>query len=362
MSPSPERLLDACLQAGYAFDADGATCVLRPGETGGAAQRWLSARARSWGFLTAFNPASAALCEQENLARHENLLREVEALGWRCIGARGLDPAGEWPEETGLLILDRSLDELVAIAQRYGQNALLHGEPGQPARVVALNPDWRAAVEGRPDAAAMAPTLLRARGLGFTRDEEWIFRDLDFDLDRGGCLLIAGSNGSGKTTLMRLVAGLLSQHEGTLTWNGKSLNEIQIPNDEHLYIGHKLAVKDDLTALENLIFLCELHGVDPAGAEQALSGLGLAGYQDTLAVRLSAGQRKRVALGRLALDPRPLWLLDEPFANLDVHGVELVSGLIAEHTRRGGAVLLTSHGERSPWLPEMAVVTLGSAT
>lgn len=361
MSSSSSRLLEAYLQAGYAFDTEGGTCVLRPGHASASAQRWLETRASSWGFVTAFNPKSSALCEQENRARHENLLREVAALGWRSIEARGLDPAGEWPEEPGLLILDRGLEDLVALARRFEQNAVLHGAPGRPPKVVALNPDWRDAVARHPDAADMAPPLLSASGLGFTRDEEWIFRDLDFDLDRGGCLLIAGSNGSGKTTLMRLVAGLLSQHEGTLTWNGKSLNDIQIPNDEHLYIGHKLAVKDDLTAQENLVFMCELHGVDPAGAERALEGLGLAGYQDTLAIRLSAGQRKRVALGRLALDPRPLWLLDEPFANLDVKGVELVSGLIAAHTRRGGAVLLTSHGERSPWLPEMAVVTLGKA-
>ncbi len=111
------------------------------------------------------------------------------------------------------------------------------------------------------------------------------------------------------------------------------------------YLGHLPGLKADLSTLENLHFLCGLHG---RRAKQmpgsALAIVGLAGYEDALVRQLSAGQRKRLALARLWLSPAPLWLLDEPYANLDLDGITLVNRMISAHLRSGGAALVTTHG------------------
>ena len=111
------------------------------------------------------------------------------------------------------------------------------------------------------------------------------------------------------------------------------------------YLGHLPALKADLDTLQNLDFLCGLHG---RRARQlpgdALGMVGLAGHEDTLARQLSAGQKKRLSLARLWLSPAPLWLLDEPYANLDLDGINLVNRMISAHLRDGGAALVTTHG------------------
>ncbi len=230
---------------------------------------------------------------------------------------------------------------------------------------MVLESSWYDAVAAADGPAAMAPsagTTLEARGLGFARGPDWVFGDLNFSLQPGRILLAEGANGSGKTTLVRVLAGLLEFHAGELFFNGEPV----APGSERLrrdmlYLGHRLAVKDELTALENLVFLCGLHG-HPAkqdDCEQVLAELGLAGLQDAPAARLSAGQRKRVALARLALDKRPLWLLDEPYANLDQEGAGLVSGLIDAHARGGGLTVLTAHEGLTPALESLQRLPLG---
>ncbi len=111
------------------------------------------------------------------------------------------------------------------------------------------------------------------------------------------------------------------------------------------YLSHLPALKPDLDTLENLHFLCGLHG---RRARQmpgnALAIVGLAGYEDTLVRHLSAGQKRRLALARIWLSPAPLWLLDEPYANLDLEGITLVNRMISAHLRAGGAALVTTHG------------------
>lgn len=370
MTASPDRLLAAYLNAAYEFSTDETTYRLRPGDGRTAGLAWLREACGEWAFVTACNPASSALCESENRARHENLARELERRGWRHLPARGLDPAGDWPEEPGFLVLDRELAEVARLGRELEQSALLHGRPGLAPRVVALDPAWRSAVADCGQAATMAPDLpdegnsLVAEGLGFSRGPDWIFRDLDFQVTPGRILLAEGSNGSGKTTLVRVLAGLLEFHAGTLTWHGETVT----PGSERLrremvYLGHKLSVKDELTALENLAFLCGLHGHPRAEADcdRALARLGLAGLQDAHAARLSAGQRKRVALSRLALDRRPLWLLDEPYANLDREGAAVVSKLIADHAADGGLTVLTAHEGLTPDLPALERLPLGGA-
>ncbi|MEA9738308.1 heme ABC exporter ATP-binding protein CcmA [Xanthomonas campestris pv. raphani] len=189
-----------------------------------------------------------------------------------------------------------------------------------------------------------APPLLAARALAFSRNEEPVFGPLDFHVDSGEALLVQGDNGAGKTTLLRVLAGLLHVERGEILIDGKTARR----GDRSrfmAYLGHLPGLKADLSTLENLHFLCGLHG---RRAKQmpgsALAIVGLAGYEDALVRQLSAGQRKRLALARLWLSPAPLWLLDEPYANLDLEGITLVNRMISAHLRGGGAALVTTHG------------------
>ncbi|HVK52205.1 MAG TPA: heme ABC exporter ATP-binding protein CcmA [Pseudoxanthomonas sp.] len=188
------------------------------------------------------------------------------------------------------------------------------------------------------------PPLLAARGLTFTRNDEPVFGPLDFAVDAGEALLVQGGNGAGKTTLLRVLAGLLRSDQGEIDIDGRRANAAQ-RSHAIAYLGHLPALKADLSTLENLHFLCGLHG---RRARQmpgnALAMVGLAGYEDSLARQLSAGQKKRLSLARLWLSPAPLWLLDEPYANLDLQGINLVNRMISAHLRGGGAALVTTHG------------------
>lgn len=162
----------------------------------------------------------------------------------------------------------------------------------------------------------------------------------------GELVWLRGQNGSGKTTLLRLVTGLTSPEVGEITWNGVTLRKSEVFHDDLVYLGHHNGLKDDLTALESLRFLCQLHGRDatPAQTDAALKRMEIFHRRNLPARVLSQGQRKRVALARLALEARPgLWVLDEPFDALDDSGVATVNGLLQEHLQRGGSALLTSH-------------------
>ena len=184
--------------------------------------------------------------------------------------------------------------------------------------------------------------LLTAEQLGFTRLDEPVFGPLDFGVHAGEVLLVTGDNGAGKTTLLRVLAGLLPASRGTLSWIGEPGPP---PSEQLAYLGHLPAHKSDLTALENLRFAAGLHGLRPGIAPaSALASVGLGGYDDTLAGHLSAGQRKRLALARLLLSPALLWLLDEPYANLDRDGITLVDRMLRKHLDLGGGALVTTHG------------------
>ena len=193
-------------------------------------------------------------------------------------------------------------------------------------------------------AAPPATPLLEARALCFHRQDEPVFGPLDFCLDAGELTLIEGDNGSGKTTLMRILTGLLHAEDGELLWRGEPLHRDRCQG-EIVFLGHQLGLKSELTPRENLRVAVGLHGRrGHADIDAALAAVGLAGYGDEPVRRLSAGQKKRAALARLLLVPATLWLLDEPYANLDRTGIELVNRLLSEHVARGGAALVTSHG------------------
>lgn len=196
----------------------------------------------------------------------------------------------------------------------------------------------------QPPPTAGPPSLLRARGLAFDRNDQPIFGPLDFHVDAGEALLVHGSNGSGKTTLLRVLAGLLQPSRGQILVRDAPASAERIAQTCTL-LGHLLGHKGELSACENLEFAQGLFGRRSGiDIEQALFDVGLAGFEDAPARQFSAGQRKRLALARLLLVPAPLWLLDEPYANLDLPGIELVNRLIGQHLERGGAALVTSHG------------------
>jgi heme exporter protein A len=186
--------------------------------------------------------------------------------------------------------------------------------------------------------------LLKASDLRFTRNDEPVFGPLDLHVDAGEALLVQGSNGAGKTTLLRVLAGLLRPDEGQIEIDGRPASTTD--RSRYIaYLSHLTALKQDLGTLENLHFLCGLQG---RRARQmpgnALAIVGLAGYEDTLVRQLSAGQKKRLALARIWLSPAPIWLLDEPYANLDLDGINLVNRMISAHLRSGGGALVTTHG------------------
>lgn len=187
-------------------------------------------------------------------------------------------------------------------------------------------------------------TLLEARALSFHRQDEPVFGPLDFRLRAGELMLIEGDNGSGKTTLMRILTGLLRPEEGELLWRGNPLTWDRC-SGEVVFLGHQLGLKTELSPRENLRFTIGLHGHrNHSHIDDALTRVGLTGYEDEPIRKLSAGQKKRVALARLLLIPATLWLLDEPYANLDRAGIELVDALLEAHVAHGGAALVTSHG------------------
>ena len=195
-----------------------------------------------------------------------------------------------------------------------------------------------------PDTRHPAPPLLAARGLSFARNEQPVFGPLDFAVDSGEALLVQGDNGAGKTSLLRVLAGLLRADSGTIAVRGQTARP-SLRAQVIAYLGHLPAQKADLTALENLEFLGGLQGSrGTSTGAAAMATVGLDGYQDALARQLSAGQRKRLSLARLWLSPAPLWLLDEPYANLDLDGIELVNRMVQAHLREGGAALVTTHG------------------
>lgn len=195
-----------------------------------------------------------------------------------------------------------------------------------------------------PAPASSTSPMIDAHGLGFTRRDESVFGPLDFILRGGEIGLVEGDNGSGKTTLLRVLAGLLRPSFGKVQVLGAQ------PGSEEarastIIMGHLLGLKADLSALENLRVGMGLYGHAAASDPRAmLARVGLDGYADEAVRSLSAGQKKRVALARLALLPARLWLLDEPYANLDRHGISLVNDLLAQHAAAGGAALVTSHG------------------
>ena len=191
----------------------------------------------------------------------------------------------------------------------------------------------------------MSETLLEVRDLCCERDHRVLFAGLNFGLDSGQLMQVAGANGAGKTTLLRFLCGLSSAYEGEIRWRGRRLREAMAGyRSEFLYLGHAPGVNLPLTPLENLRWYFGINErLTEAGLWQALADVGLGGYEEVSAYRLSAGQQRRIALARLRLSTAPLWILDEPFTAIDLAGVAELEAILVAYARAGGAVVLTTH-------------------
>jgi heme exporter protein A len=204
-----------------------------------------------------------------------------------------------------------------------------------------------------------SPLMLEARALNCVRGERQLFQDLNFTVSIGDCLHVRGENGVGKTSLLRLLTGLSKPDSGEVFWNGLSIAKES--SDYHralLFLGHRDALKEDLTALENLQLYAALDDIHLPD-EKALAALwrfGLRGREHLPVNCLSAGQKRRVLMARMLTSQAQLWVLDEPFNALDIHAVKALQGLITEHLEQGGLVVLTSHQEVS--LPHVRVLDL----
>lgn len=188
--------------------------------------------------------------------------------------------------------------------------------------------------------------MLEVSNLGCSRGDHRLFSGLNFSLAPGQIMQVQGENGSGKTSLLRTLCGFMMPEEGDVIWNGENIRDLDEDYyAEILYLGHLNAVKDELSALENLRVSAGLAGVvlDDSEALAALRRMGLRGREMLPTKVLSQGQRRRVALARLLVSEAKLWILDEPLAALDAKAVASIQELIAEHLALQGMVIFTTH-------------------
>jgi heme exporter protein A len=201
---------------------------------------------------------------------------------------------------------------------------------------------------------------LDIEALSLWRGERMLFRDLAFSVLAGEALQLEGANGSGKTSLLRAIAGFLEPRAGTIrvrTSGGDLFASGEERADFIGWLGHQDGAKSQLTPLEALGFYARYYG-GTARVDEALQRVGLSRLSDLPAQYLSAGQKRRLALARLSLSARPLWLLDEPLASLDTSGKALVAELVSQHCKDGGLAVIATHEPLGFAGPRL---TLGSA-
>ncbi|MBY4632901.1 heme ABC exporter ATP-binding protein CcmA [Rhizobium croatiense] len=188
---------------------------------------------------------------------------------------------------------------------------------------------------------------LTAENLAARRGDDLIFVNISFYLAAGEALVLTGRNGSGKSTLLRVVAGLLRPEKGTVIFHGDGSRGGRHPGEVCHYLGHRNAMKNELTVAENLDFWSAFLGETdaPAGLplEAAAEAVGLSGITHLPFGYLSAGQQRRFAFAKLLVSHRPVWILDEPTAALDASADRLFAGLIEAHLAKGGIVLAATH-------------------
>jgi len=193
---------------------------------------------------------------------------------------------------------------------------------------------------------ASVTAALEAREITCVRGNRALFSGLDLQLFAGQCLHIRGENGVGKTSLLRLLTGLASPESGEVYWCGHPIKkQASEYRSKLLFLGHRDALKEDLSAIENLRMYAAIDGIvlSERDAFASLWRFGLKGREDLPINCLSAGQKKRVLMARMLTRRAQVWILDEPFNALDTHAVGELQDLIVEHLQGNGVVALTSH-------------------
>jgi heme exporter protein A len=187
---------------------------------------------------------------------------------------------------------------------------------------------------------------LAINSLSCQRQQENIFENVSFQLRAGEALILEGPNGAGKSSLLRLIAGLATPTAGSVHWQNKDIHESNSAFTENLhYIGHQNGIKLGLTVIENIELTAHLNGVmlDRSLTNTVVTQLSLDDKRDALARQLSAGQKRRLALTKLFLFPKILWLLDEPFTALDANSRTLFTKRLEEHLQNNGMCIMSTH-------------------
>lgn len=185
--------------------------------------------------------------------------------------------------------------------------------------------------------------ILETLDLHCVRNQQLLFAPISFALNAGEALLIEGDNGSGKSSLLRLLTGLSTPHEGHVLWQTQSIQTIRDEYATHLhYLGHTNGLKLGLSVEENLILGSHLALATPL-IENALEQWQLNSLKHKLINQLSAGQKRRVALAKLNLTNKPLWILDEPLTALDAQIQQIFFANLESHLNNGGIAIISSH-------------------
>ena len=184
--------------------------------------------------------------------------------------------------------------------------------------------------------------MLTIQGLSYAYSDRFLFKNLSFDLNSGELIQLKGRNGSGKTTLIKVLCGILKNYEGSISYdNGLNLGE----RNEIFYLGHKNALKDDLTIIENLKYDFRSDEIELAKLKDALRTLGLEAYLFTKVFDLSEGQKRKIILSSFIASNKSIYLLDEPLINLDEESKKIVSREINNKIKKGASIVFTSHEE-----------------
>ncbi len=205
-------------------------------------------------------------------------------------------------------------------------------------------------------------SVLKAHDLKCVKGSTELFSKIHFEIQSGEALVVEGSNGSGKTSLLRILCGFNYPTEGEISWCGESIDGHEDYQQQISYIGHASGVKLDLTVLENLVFAQRLVGSNREESEikDIIRSVGLFKQRNVLTRKLSAGQKRRVALARLQLEERILWVLDEPLTALDKEFVTEFENVLKKHLENNGMLIVTTHRELVLPSQKMKCINLSS--
>ena len=201
----------------------------------------------------------------------------------------------------------------------------------------------------------LEPRVLKAQDLKCSRGGTELFSDLGFSVVSGESLVVKGGNGSGKTSLLRILCGFNHPAEGKVTWCSQSIYGHEEYRQQVSYVGHQSGVKPDLTVLENLVFMQRLAGASSQESEikEAVRFVGLFRQRNMMTGKLSAGQKRRLALAKLQLQQRIVWVLDEPLTALDKEFIGEFEQVLKNHLDNHGILVVTTHRELK--IPEYRV-------